>query len=287
MAGEVLQRSGVDPAQAARPTEHHVSSCLPFLVLGQWADIGLLDTIAVAFDDADQLDLLPALALGLAARMLPAPQLGWYRTPDELTTLAVFAGVDDPSMRWQERFDHFELLTPIRAAVTEAVIGGRNAGSPLLSTVGRSGVVVADAGGCFPLLWEAHPFALAALHERLGRPKVLTAGQGVRRLDELVNRLAASAASEPRRPIDGVLDSLAACGLGMVAWRLAAASDPNPLFALEHLADLDADVTLLAERLVVRVPLGARFFALSSAGLLETVTDVPWLPGVSLEFSGA
>jgi hypothetical protein len=259
MAGEVLQQPRVDPAQAARPAEFHVSSCLPFLVLGQCADVGLLDTIAVAFDDADRLDLLPALALGLAARMLPPPQLGWYRTPDELTTLAVFAGVDDPSMRWQERFDHFE----------------------------RSGVVVADAGGCFPLLWEAHPFALAALHERLGRPKVLTAGRGVRGLDELITRLAASAASEPRRPIEDVLDSLAACGLGMVAWRLTAASDPNPLFALEHLADLDADVTLLAERLVVRVPLGARFFALSSAGLLETVTDVPWLPGVSLEFSGA
>jgi hypothetical protein len=283
-AGSPTTQSGEGPA---RPSRFQISTCLPFLLLGPWSALGVLDTITVAFDDRNLLDELPALAARLAARLLPPPHLGWYRPPGELATIALFAGLDDPTAVRDDRLSAAGQLDPVPEVITEAVIAGRNRDNPVLAAPIGGGLVVADAAGSFPILWGAHPFALAALHERLGRPAVLTSGERVGRLRELAARFDA-AIGRPRRPLDDLLDLVVAGGLSLVAWKMAATmAEPDPLLALDHLADLEADVAVDEDRLQVRLPLGTRFFALAEADLVGTVTDVPWLPGTTIELTAA
>jgi hypothetical protein len=109
-------------------------------------------------------------------------------------------------------------------------------------------------------------------------------------LSELVralvtDRRAVPLADDPRLERSATL--AAALGLGTTAWLLWRDREATgPVLALDRFADLDALVRFEADAVRVRLPLGRRHADLLRAGLLADVTDVVWLGGRTLTFSG-
>ncbi len=81
-----------------------------------------------------------------------------------------------------------------------------------------------------------------------------------------------------RRRLDRSLTLAASAALGAIARRLWRQREfTTPLLALERFDDLSARVRFEADRVRVVLPLGQRSMDLTEHGLLEDVTDVPWL----------
>lgn len=79
----------------------------------------------------------------------------------------------------------------------------------------------------------------------------------------------------------------ATLGLATIAWMLWRDREtPDPLLALTRFADLAATVRYERAAVRVRVPLGRRHADLLRSGLLADVSDVVWLGGRTLTFSG-
>ena len=77
-----------------------------------------------------------------------------------------------------------------------------------------------------------------------------------------------------------------ALALGMIGWTLWREREAvTPLLALQRFADLDARVSYRPDRVQVHLPLGRRFMDLKQGGLIEDITDVPWLGGRPLLFA--
>ncbi len=91
--------------------------------------------------------------------------------------------------------------------------------------------------------------------------------------------------------VDGAFDrslNLAvSAALGTIGWILWREREPvTPLLALQRFRDFDAHVRFDHESVQVKFPLGKRFWDLRSHGLLGDLTDVPWLAGRVLQFTG-
>ena len=87
--------------------------------------------------------------------------------------------------------------------------------------------------------------------------------------------------------LDRSLTLAAGLGLGTIAWMLWRDREtPDPVLALRRFADLDGTVRFSRDAVHVRVPLGRRHADLLRAGLLADVSDVVWLGGRTLTFSG-
>ncbi|MEV4319040.1 hypothetical protein [Actinocrispum sp. NPDC049592] len=87
--------------------------------------------------------------------------------------------------------------------------------------------------------------------------------------------------------LDRSLTLAAGLGLGTIAWMLWRDREtPDPVLALRRFTDLDGMVRFSPEAVHVRVPLGRRHADLLRAGLLADVSDVVWLGGRTLTFSG-
>ncbi|WP_138733761.1 hypothetical protein [Modestobacter excelsi] len=110
------------------------------------------------------------------------------------------------------------------------------------------------------------------------------------RVDDLVRALAVSRRAAPLAPVTGLartLPLIAALGLGTISWLLWQEREPpDPLLALERLADLSGVVRYSRDEVAVVVPLGRRHADLLRHGLLADVHDVPWLNGRTLTLSG-
>ncbi|WP_369035241.1 hypothetical protein [Streptomyces adonidis] len=128
---------------------------------------------------------------------------------------------------------------------------------------------------------------------REGRPDPRLAAElpgHTARLADLVNALAVERRAIPLAD-DGDLEhtvTLAATlGLSTIAWTLWQGREtPHPLLSLSRFADLEATVRFESDAVRVRVPLGRRHADLLRGGLLADVSDVVWLDGRTLTFSG-
>ena len=79
----------------------------------------------------------------------------------------------------------------------------------------------------------------------------------------------------------------AAVASGVIAWELSRKGRPiGPQKVIPRYCDLDARVRFDPVSIVVSLPLGRRHQELGEAGLLAPVSDVPWLGGRRVEFSG-
>jgi hypothetical protein len=120
--------------------------------------------------------------------------------------------------------------------------------------------------------------------------QALTLPSSISRLDEVIGKLAGERPAVP--PAGGPLlirgmAVAAAVSLGTIAWRLWKDREaPDPVLALERFGDLSARVRIEAERVHVRLPLGRRQADLREHGFLADISDVPWLAGRVVEFTG-
>lgn len=286
-----------------------MASVLPFLLVGPLDDLGVLDAVAAALAGPGWPDLLAAFAAGLARKTLPAPTGGWWQ-PDEVTAaVAAFTGHDrSPDGAASERLGRaMDRWWPVvEEVLTATLVDLRTPGAPLVVTRAPGGLVAANADGLAPLLWDGDGAAVRRLWERCSRPPVLAdpslaaplAGLDpvhdpaqVESLGELV-ALAGERPAAGRADLAPALDApaslVAGVGLAALAWELwqRHGERTHPAMAARRLADLDGRVTLEPDRVRVRMPLGRRHADLRDSGLLQTVSDVPWLDGRRLELEG-
>jgi hypothetical protein len=297
-----------DRRAAVVRSELEVASVLPFLLVGPLDDLGVLDAITASVAGAGSPDLLRALAGGLARKALPPPADGWRQSIQVTATVAAFTGQGHiPDGSTLERLGRsMEQWWPVVEEVATAELIDLHAeGSPLVVTHSPRGLVVADADGFAPLLWDADQDGVRRLWERCGRPAVQAdslviplAAIGARSDSAQVETLAELVAMATERPasgradlapeLDGPISFVANVALAALAWELwqPHGEATHPALAVRRLGDLDGRVSLEPDRVTVRLPLGRRHADLRDSGLLRTIADVPWLDGRSLEFEG-
>lgn len=170
------QRPGTEPPRqvntATPPTttapmrravhELQVKSALPFLLLGPLSRCGYLETLAAVFEAAELPPAdWPCLAVGLARKVLAAPERGWYREPGDLFAASAFSGSeqapDDAALAHAARLLAPQ-LAPLDVAVANALTEGHRPGAPLLlqsvDAHGQPGWLLSDTDGLFPIAWS-------------------------------------------------------------------------------------------------------------------------------------
>jgi hypothetical protein len=159
--------------RAAIGTEVRVASALPFLLLRTLQRIGWLGTLDTTFAAADLAEALPALAIGLATKVLPEPERGWRRRPDVLAAAATFAGDAEPrpdaDVAGLARVAA-PLAPALDAVIRGSLLDGRRAGDPLLYCAGRAVRLLVEPEGAFVLCHAAEPEAMAARAREAGAP---------------------------------------------------------------------------------------------------------------------
>jgi len=301
---------GPGRAEPAVNLELELASVLPFLLVGPLDELGVLDAVTAALAGPGWLDLLAAFAACLARKTLPPPAAGWLQPPEIPATVAAFTGrAHAPDGNACERLGQAvpRWWPVVQEAVTAELAGLRTEDAPLVATPSPGGLVLADADGLVPLLWDADADAARRLWESCGRPPVLVhpalAPAGLQALSPAPDRvhtraLAEAVALARRRPasgrpglapeLEGPLSLLASVGLAALAWELwhRHGERTHPALAIERLADLSGRVRLGPDSVTVQMPIGRRHADLRDSGLLRAVDDVPWLQGRRLELLG-
>jgi hypothetical protein len=139
-------------SDAARTVvEGHVSSVLPFLLLGPLAALGYLDALEAAFVAAGRIAALPAFAAGLALKVLEPPERGWRHRPATRRAAAMFAGLQDlPEAVLASLSREADVLaSPLDAVVSRAVLASHTSGKPFVLHRIPAGWLVADTEGLF------------------------------------------------------------------------------------------------------------------------------------------
>ena len=297
------------PGHQPAGVELQVASVLPFLLVGPLDDFGVLDAVSAALAGVSCPDLLAAFACGLARKVLPPPVVGWLQPPEVEATIAAFAGqMHVPDGTATERLGRTAAgwWPVVDEMLTAKLLQLRAAESPLVAGRSAAGLIVADADGLVPMLWDGSGEDVRRLWEDCGLPPILAepslasaALAGLHPAHEWVRAesLAELVALAGERPAGGRSDLapeldtpfglLAGVALAALAWELWARDEAtHPALAIRRLGDLDGRVTLEPDRVAVRMPLGRRHADLRDRGLLRTVNEVPWLHGRRLELAG-
>lgn len=150
----------VESAAAPRASgDVHVTSALPFLLLGPLARLGVLDTLGAVFDACSLTDRLPYAAAALAYKVLDRPERGWRRSPAAVAAAAAFAGFagDPPD---EALHDLARVADPAAHALDEALHRALVAGcatntSLLVYRTGapHAGFLLLDVADGIPLGW--------------------------------------------------------------------------------------------------------------------------------------
>jgi hypothetical protein len=269
-------RAAAVTATAPWTGEVHLTTVLPFLLLGPLRRIGALDALAAILAGLGYPEGIAAFAAALARKAVSPPGRGWYHPPEVAATIAaVAARPNPPNGADTERLASAapEWFPAVRGLVRAELTVGR-----LVAATGPQGVMLADEDGVFPLGPPADDLGNLPVTEDRGA------------LGDFVAEMAerpASGRGDLSPALDPSLDMLAGFGLADVAWRLWHHREAtHPLLALERFADLDGRAEFTADRVIVRIPLGRRHADLLEHGLLDTVPDIPWLGGRPLELSG-
>ena len=165
--------------RSGKPTDVNclARSALPFLLLGTLSRIGYLDALDVLLSAAESSDEAPLFATALAYKLLNPPERGWRRSPADMTSAAIFAGLEEPA-------PHAALVEFARKAidfapaldrvVADALARGNVEGSPLLLCEDSAdGWLLAEVEGVFPVAWSTTCEELLGTVERFGRPRLL------------------------------------------------------------------------------------------------------------------
>ncbi len=126
-------------APVTQPVRHgearHISSVLPFLLLGPLGKVGYLRTLAAVFEAADLREAAPLFATALAYKVLTPPARGWRRDSDVSANAMAFAGLESPAA--DELLSRLATnisthLSPLDATLSGALITGHNQREPIL-----------------------------------------------------------------------------------------------------------------------------------------------------------
>jgi hypothetical protein len=256
--------------------EVHLTTVLPFLLLGPLRRIGALDAVAAILAGLGYPEGIAAFAAALARKAVSPPGRGWYHPPEVAATIAaVAARPNPPSSADTERLAS---AAPEWFPAVHGLIRAELTVRRLVAATGPQGVMLADEDGVFPLGPPADDLGNLPVTEDRGA------------LGDFVAEMAerpASGRGDLCPALDPPLDMLAGFALADVAWRLWHHREAtHPLLALDRFADLDGRAEFTADRVIVRMPLGRRHADLLEHGLLDTVPDIPWLGGRPLELSG-
>jgi hypothetical protein len=142
-----------------------VSSALPFLLLNPLHRIGWIELLEATLAGAHMEDQWPALATGLATKVLPEPERGWRRTVDAVRSASTFAGDAAPRPD-AEIADLARTCAPLTAGleaiVRRALLDGRRRGEAVLLSAVETGWLIVDPPGVFLLSHASHEEMLAA-----------------------------------------------------------------------------------------------------------------------------
>lgn len=155
-----------EPAPAIKPavvtqTEFNIRSALPFLLLGPLSQIGYLDTLAATLETANLTAESALFAAALAGKVLPPPERGWRRDPEDLAVIAAFAGLEAPPPG--DALAEFARkitghLTPLDSLVSYTLVKGHNPGAAMMlhqtrAANGGTGILLVELEGLFPVAW--------------------------------------------------------------------------------------------------------------------------------------
>jgi hypothetical protein len=130
--------------------EREIACALPFLLLRPLQRMGWLEALAATFAALDRSDALPAVATGLAYKVLAPPARGWRRDSASQAVAEAFAGAscDDDALAASAAP---ELLAPLDALVAHALLAGHAAGAPLLVAGRGADRLLLESDGLFPI----------------------------------------------------------------------------------------------------------------------------------------
>jgi len=158
----------------------HISTALPFLLLGPLSRIGYFETLSAVLQAAKLENFVSVFAAALAYKVLARPERGWRRTGEAELAATVFAGTDrqitDESIEEFSR-NISKHIGPIERQLTEKVIEGHSTGSPAVllrvESLSLKGFLLIDFPGCFPFALVEDVEQVAALLTKMQKPVVL------------------------------------------------------------------------------------------------------------------
>ena len=173
-------RSAPTRSRSLLDADMHVSSALPFLLLGPLARLGYLETLAATLEAAEIEKHSSLFAAALAYKVLDPPERGWRRNSDNIAAAAAFAGVDAPPAESSlvEFSDKIRAhLAPLDAVLSGALIEGHRHGQPLflqrMESAQGSGFLLVDVEGLFPVAWTIDAASLFKILRKFGTVALL------------------------------------------------------------------------------------------------------------------
>jgi hypothetical protein len=159
------------------------ASALPFLLLGALSRIGYFDALDVFLTAAESSDDASLFATAFAYKALSAPERGWRRSAADVSSAAVFAGLEEPAsnaalVEFSRRA--IEFAPALDRVVTDSLARGHVEGQPLLlCEVAGGDWLLAEVEGTFPVARSNSWDALLGTVERFGRPLLLVPARSV------------------------------------------------------------------------------------------------------------
>jgi hypothetical protein len=158
----------------------HISSVLPFLLIGPLSRMGYFATLSAVLEAAKAQNDSPIFGAALAYKVLDPPDRGWRRTLASQLTAAVLAGQDTPLS--DESLHTFSRRIsghtgPLERLLSEKIIEGHATGAPVIllraDSPSPKNYLLVDFPGCFPIVLAAQITEIIPLLTKLQKPVLL------------------------------------------------------------------------------------------------------------------
>lgn len=139
------------PGDVVVPRPAPVATCaLPFLAMVSLSRCGWLAAVGAILDAADAVPVGPALAAGIAYKLVTPPELGWRRRPEHRAAARALAGRDVDDAELHDVLDRLASIADVLIApLTAELRQGHRRGAPLLLTTDGEGYALVDTEGTF------------------------------------------------------------------------------------------------------------------------------------------